>query len=117
MAVFLAAVGLYGVLSYAVSQRRGEIGVRMALGAGASDVSWMILRQGMKPALAGIVAGLIAAAFTAQILRSLLFGVTPGDPLTFMSVPVFLLAVSALACYLPAARAARIDPTLALRSE
>jgi putative ABC transport system permease protein len=117
LAVLLAAVGLYGVLSYAVSQRKGEIGIRMALGASNSDVSRLVLREGMKPAVAGIILGVIGAAFASQILRSLLFGIAPMDPLTFTLVPPVLLAIAALACYLPAVRAARIDPTVALRAE
>jgi putative ABC transport system permease protein len=117
LAVILAAVGLYGVLSYAVSQRRGEIGIRMALGANASEVSAWVLKQGMKPAIAGVVAGVAGALLLSRVLKSLLFGVTPLDPLTFIVVPVVLLAISALASYLPAVRAARVDPTSSLRSE
>ena len=113
----LAAIGLYGVLSYTVSQRTGEIGIRMALGAQSREVRRLVLIQGMKPALAGIVAGLIGAAFGTQLLRSLLFGIGPGDPLTFVSVPLLLLAVAVAACLIPAMRATRIDPTMALRRE
>ncbi len=117
LAVLLAAVGLYGVLSYAVSQRKGEIGIRMALGASQSDVSGLVLMEGMKPALAGIGVGMVGALFASRILQGMLFGTTPLDPLTFVTVPPVLLAVAALACYLPAARASRIDPTVALRTE
>ncbi len=117
LAVLLAAVGLYGVLSYAVSQRRSEIGIRLALGAAVSDVRGMVLKQGMTPAIAGVAAGLLGAFFAAQIMKGLLFHVVPTDPLTFFLVPVFLLCVSALACYIPAFRATRIDPTVALRTE
>ena len=117
LAVFLAAVGVYGVLSFAVAQRKGEIGIRMALGASASDVSRLILTQGMKPAFAGIFVGLIGASIAAQVLRSLLFGVAPSDPVTFTIVPLLLAAVAALASYVPAWRAARIDPTVTLRAE
>jgi predicted permease len=117
LALGLAAVGLYGVLSYVVSQRTAEIGIRMALGAQSSEVRRLILFQGMKPALAGIVAGMIGAAFGAKLLRGLLFGIGAGDPLTFVSVPLVLLAVAATACLIPALRATRIDPTLALRRE
>ncbi len=117
LALVLAAVGLYGVLSYVVSQRTGEIGIRMALGAQSSEVRRLILMQGMKPALAGILAGLVGAAFGTQLLRSLLFGVSPGDPLTFVAVPLVLLTVAAIACLIPALRATRIDPTMALRQE
>ena len=117
LALLLAAVGLYGVLAYAVAQRKSEIGIRMALGADKGDVSNLILKEGMKPAAAGIAAGLLGAFFTTQILKSFLFGTAPTDPLTFCLVPILLLGVAALACYIPAARAARIDPTVALRTE
>ena len=117
LALALAAVGVYGVLSYVVSQRTAEIGIRMALGAPSGEVRRLILVQGMKPALAGIVAGLIGAAFYTKLLSGLLFGIGAGDPLTFVSVPLVLLTVAAIACLIPAVRATRIDPTLALRRE
>ncbi len=117
LALLLAAVGLYGVLAYTVSQRRSEIGIRMALGADNSAVSRLVLKEGMKPAIAGVMLGLAGAAFASQILKSLLFGIAPTDPLTFFLVPILLLAVAAVACYVPAARAARIDPTVTLRIE
>ncbi len=117
LALILAEFGLYSVLAYAVSQRRAEIGVRMALGATGPGVARFILREGMKPAIAGMLVGLPAAAASCRVLRSLLFGIAPGDPLTFVLAPLMLLAVAALACYLPAARAARIDPAVTLRSE
>ncbi|MDQ2840976.1 MAG: ABC transporter permease [Acidobacteriota bacterium] len=117
LAVLLAAVGLYGVLSYGVTQRKAEIGIRLALGASSSTVRGLILKQGMFPAAIGIAVGLVAAFSAAQVMKSLLFHVEPLDPVTFLAIPVFLLAVSALACYLPAIRATRIDPTVALRTE
>ena len=117
LALLLASVGLYGVLSYTVTQRRGEIGIRMALGASQGHVSRFILWEGLKPALAGIAIGFGAALFVCRILRSLLFGIVPLDPLTFSVVPPLLVGVSVLACYLPALRATRVDPTVALRSE
>jgi len=117
LALGLAAVGLYGVLSYVVSQRTAEIGIRMALGAPAAEVRRLILLQGMKPALAGIAVGLVGAAFGTKLLRDLLFGVGAGDPVTFAAVPLVLLAVAMIACLIPALRATRIDPTLALRRE
>jgi putative ABC transport system permease protein len=113
LAVLLAAIGLYGVVSYAVSQRTAEIGVRMALGATGADVSRLVVMQGLRPAVAGV--GVVAAFFAVRLLRTLLFGVTPLDPLTFAIVPPALLAVAALACYVPALRAVRLDPTRALR--
>jgi putative ABC transport system permease protein len=117
LAVLLAAVGLYGVLAYAVTQRTAEIGIRMALGASGANVSRYILWEGLKPALAGIAAGLVAAFFACRVLKSLLFGIMPLDPPTFAVVPPLLLAVAAFACYLPALRATRIEPMVALRSE
>jgi putative ABC transport system permease protein len=117
LAVVLAAVGLYGVLSYTVSQRKGEIGIRLALGAEPSNVRGMVLREGLKPAVAGMLAGLLAALFATRIIGSLLFGISATDPLTFIFVPLLLLGISMAACYLPAVRATRIDPTEALRTE
>jgi len=117
LALFLAAFGLYSVLSYGVSQRRAEIGVRMALGASSADVASLILREGMKPAIAGMLIGLPVAAATCRVLKALLFGITPFDPVTFVLAPFLLVAVAALACYLPALRASRIDPAVTLRSD
>jgi putative ABC transport system permease protein len=117
LAVLLAGIGLYGVVSYAVSQRTAEIGIRMALGATTADVGQLVIIQGLKPALVGIGAGLVGAGFAAQLLRSLLFGVSPFDPLTLLAVPPMVLAVAALACYMPAVRAIRLNPTTALRAE
>jgi putative ABC transport system permease protein len=117
LALLLAVIGLYGVVSYAVSQRTSEIGLRLALGATDSDVRRMVLKQGLKPAISGTILGLIAAALSTGLVRSLLFGITPTDPLTFAVVPLVLLTAAALACYLPARRASRLDPTVALRAE
>lgn len=117
LAMLLAAVGLYGVLSYAVSQRRGEIGIRLALGATSAQVLGHILRQGLIPAVAGIGAGLAAALLTGQVLKGLLFGIEPTDATTLVSVPVVLLLVALAACYFPARRATQVDPTEALRIE
>jgi hypothetical protein len=116
LSVLIAAVGLFGVLSYAVSRRRREIGVRAALGATPGRLAGAVVRQGLVLALAGTVVGLAAAALTARSLTSLLYQVTPYDPWIFAGVPIGLLAIAALACYLPARRAARIDPLTALRS-
>ncbi|MCW5558336.1 MAG: ABC transporter permease, partial [Verrucomicrobiae bacterium] len=117
MALALAVVGLYGVLSYAVSQRRREIGVRMALGAQRRDVLGLVIGQGMRLTLCGVALGLIGALALTQTLRHLLFEVKPGDSLTFAVVPFVLIAVALSACWLPARRAARMDPMVALRSE
>jgi len=110
VALLLAAFGLYGVLSYTVSQRRREIGVRMALGAGRGQVVRLVVGQGGALVAAGVVLGLVAAATASRIVESVLFGVTPADPLTFTAVTAVLLGVASLACWLPARRAARIDP-------
>ncbi|MGH9475898.1 MAG: ADOP family duplicated permease [Terriglobales bacterium] len=116
-AVVLAAIGLYGVLSYAVSRRAREIGIRMALGAQRGDVLLAVVRQGLTLALAGVAIGLAAALVFTRLLSSLLYGIRPDDPLTFLAVAVVLLAVALLASWLPARRATRLDPTVALRNE
>ena len=117
LALLLACVGLYGVISYAVVQRTHEIGVRMALGAQPLDVLRLVIRQGLSLTLAGLVIGIVAGTFVTRVLTDMLFGVTPRDPLTFVGVPALLLLVALLACYIPARRATRIDPLIALRSE
>jgi predicted permease len=117
LALLLACVGLYGVISYSVAHRVQEIGIRMALGARPGTVRDMVLRQGMRLALIGVAIGIGAALGLTRLLTSLLFGVRPRDPLVFVAVPVVLTAVALLACYLPARRATRINPLEALRWE
>jgi putative ABC transport system permease protein len=117
LGMVLAAVGIYGVISYIVAQRTHEVGIRMALGAERSDVLKMIIRKGLSPALVGIVIGVAGALALARFLSSMLYGVSPSDPLTFGGVAVTLLAIALLACYIPARRATLIDPMVALRHE
>ena len=115
--LLLAAVGLYGVMSYSISRRTREIGIRMALGAQSGGVQWLVVRQGMALTLIAVALGLSAAWAVAHLMSSFLYGVPPHDPVTFTVVPLFLASVALLACWLPALRAARVDPLTALRHE
>jgi putative ABC transport system permease protein len=115
-ALLLGAVGIYGVISYVVSQRTGEIGVRMALGARPGDVARMVLRQSGGVVAVGLLLGFVAALALTRLMASLLFSVSPSDPLTYAAVTTFLLAAAGLASWIPARRAAALDPTTALRT-
>jgi putative ABC transport system permease protein len=117
IALGLASIGVYGVVSYSVAQRRKEIGVRMVLGANQREVTALVLRYGMTPVLAGMAVGLVTATALGRLIGSLLFEVRPLDPFIFVSAPFLLALLAALACYLPARRGARADPMAALRYE
>ncbi|MBV9434467.1 MAG: ABC transporter permease, partial [Acidobacteria bacterium] len=117
LAVLLASIGVYGVLSYLVGQRTQEIGVRMSLGAQRADVLGLILRDGARFTLVGIGLGLLAALALTRLMSSMLFGISASDPLTYLSVSTLLCAVAFLACYVPAHRAMNVNPVVALRHE
>jgi putative ABC transport system permease protein len=117
LALVLAAVGLYGVLSYNVTQRHREIGVRMALGAERRDILGLVVRQGLILAVVGVVIGVAGAYGVTRFLKALLYGITPTDPATYVAICVLLLVVAFVACWLPALRATRVDPMVALRYE
>jgi predicted permease len=117
MALLLGIVGIYGVISYAVSQRTREIGIRLALGAQRNELRWMFVRSALLLTGTGIAIGVVAAAALMQLMKSLLFGISPLDPLTYITVPLVLAVSAAVASYLPARRAAAVDPVVALRTE
>jgi ABC-type antimicrobial peptide transport system permease subunit len=115
MALFLAAIGLYAVMSYSVSQSTRELGMRMALGAGARDILRLVLSGGMRLTIAGIAVGAVAAFVLTRLMGDLLYKVSPRDPIAFGLALIILLAVALIACFLPARRATRLDPVQALR--
>jgi putative ABC transport system permease protein len=117
IAVIMAAIGVFGVMSYGVNLRAREMGIRLALGAHPGDVRRMVVMEGMTQAVIGVVIGVAGAAWLTRTMTTLLFGVTPGDPLTLATVAALLLATAAIACYLPARRATRVDPLVVLRTE
>jgi ABC-type antimicrobial peptide transport system permease subunit len=117
IALLLATAGVFGVMAYSVSRRTREIGVRVALGAGSGDVLRMVLSQGLRTIFIGVAVGVAGALALTRTVESLLFGVTPTDPLTFASVTLLLVAAALLACFIPARRATKVDPIVALRYE
>jgi ABC-type antimicrobial peptide transport system permease subunit len=116
-ALLLAGLGIYGVISYMVSERTHEIGIRLVLGAQRENIMQMIVNQGLRLAITGAALGLVGAAIVSRLMAGLLYGVRPTDPLAFVGVALLLIGVALLACYLPARRALRVDPMVALRHE
>ena len=116
-ALLLAALGIYGVISFIVSERTHEIGIRLALGAQRRNILQIVVRQGLSLALTGAVVGLVGALIMSHLMAGLLYGVRPADPLTFAGVALLLLVVAIFACYIPARRAMKVDPLVALRYE
>jgi predicted lysophospholipase L1 biosynthesis ABC-type transport system permease subunit len=117
MALLLGIVGIYGVISYSVSQRTREIGIRMALGAQRATLTAMFVRQGLRLTLIGAACGLVAAFVSMRLMSSLLFNVSPADPITYVTITIGVVAVAYLACYFPSRRAATVEPMEALRTE
>ena len=116
VALLLAAIGLYGVIAYAVAQRTRELGIRMALGAQRDNILWLVLRQGLNLVLVGVAIGLVGALVLTRFLSGLLFDLKPTDPPTLIATSLLLVAVASLACWVPARRATKVDPMVALRN-
>jgi ABC-type antimicrobial peptide transport system permease subunit len=117
LAALLAAIGLYGVMAYTVARRTAEIGIRMALGANRGNVQWLVLRESLLMVVLGLLAGFPAALAMTRLVKTILYGVTPGDPLSYFAALILMIVVAAAAAWLPARRAARVDPMIALRYE
>jgi ABC-type antimicrobial peptide transport system permease subunit len=117
LALVLASLGLYGALSYSVAQRTQEIGVRMALGARTGDMMWLVVRDGIRLTVIGVILGLAGAFAAARVLKSMFYGISSTDPLTFIVIPLLLIFVALLACWIPARLATRVDPLVILRNE
>jgi len=115
--LLLSSIGIYGLISYVVGQRTREIGIRIALGAQRSTVLWLMLGEGMKMAMTGVVLGIVAAAGLTRLMSQLIYGVSAADPVTFAGVIIVLTTVAFAACYVPAHRSMHIDPVVALRYE
>src|SRR5262245_37255348 len=117
VALLLAAVGIYGVMAFTVTERAQEIGIRVALGAQTRDVMSLVIGRGMKLAFIGVVIGLGGALALTQLMKTMLFGVHTTDPLTFVAIAILLMIVASLACWIPARRATKVDPMISLRCE
>src|SRR5262249_25385913 len=117
LALVLASIGLYGLLAYTVARRTGEVGIRMALGAGRGDVMWLVIRDAVGLLALGILLGTPAAWAASRLVKSMLFGLTPSDPATLIAAALLLVAAGTVAAYFPARRALRVDPMIALRCD
>jgi ABC-type antimicrobial peptide transport system permease subunit len=117
LALLLAALGIYGVMSYLVAQRTNEIGIRMALGANRKDVMNLILKHGIMLAIVGVTIGIVASFALTRLMSDLLFGVSPTDPATFIVIPIVLIFVAFISCFFPARSATKVDPIVALKYE